>query len=354
MRRVTDQAPAVLLIGADYRRANAPQREPLAAVAAGFHSWIDKRRSRCISEGFAVSTCHRVEFYVATGDVSAATTELRALAQSLTGTDPLGPQAPLTHASGASAIRHLCRVTSGLESMLLGEHEISGQVRRAALDARTVGALGPTLNAVVTAALTCSGRVRAETRLGQGSASLASVAVQSVARAVHLSRARVLLIGAGAVAREAARRLVRHQPEAFSIASRSREHARTLAREVNGQALDLGAIPAALGGSDVCIAAIGGTANRLGEAALSGLRDFQLRALSIVDLSLPRLFDSSATSVPGVRLLSIDELGLAAEAVRAHRVSAVPAAEAIVEDETRRALARLDIIASRLVREAVA
>ena len=349
MRRVTGPAPAVLLIGADYRRANAPQREPLAAVAAGFHSWIDKRLSRCISEGFALSTCHRVEFYVATGDASAATNELRALAQSLTGTDPLGPQGPLTHLDGGSAIRHLCRVTSGLESMLLGEHEISGQVRRAALDARTVGALGPTLSAVVTAALTCSGRVRNETQIGQGSASLASVAVESAARALNLSRSRVLLIGAGAVAREAARRLMRHQPESLSVASRSHEHARALAGEVNGQALDFGAIPGALGDSDVCIAAISGTANRLGEAALSGLRDFQLRALSIVDLSLPRLFDSSATSVPGVRLLSIDELGVAAETVHAHRLSAVPAAEAIVEDETRRALARLDVIASRLV-----
>jgi glutamyl-tRNA reductase len=354
MRRLKDLPAIALLAGADYRNTPALEREALVKVAAGFHQWVDARRSESIAEGFALSTCHRVEFYVATSDVAAATKELRTFARSLTGTDALGPAEVLTRAKGAMAIGHLCRVTSGLESMVLGEHEISGQVRRTALDARAAGAVGPILNAAVAAALTCSGRIRTETSLGHGSASLAGVAVQSLAREVDLTRSRVLVIGAGSVSREAARRLVRHRPLTLTIASRSHEHARALAAEVAGASLGLHSLPEALGDHDACLAAITASSPVVGITDLAGLRDFQHRPLAIADLSLPRVFDSRVASVPGVRLITIDDLGTAAETVRARRLAAVPTAEAIVHDETRRAMARLDAMAARLVHEAVA
>lgn len=353
MRGVTREPVSVLAIGADYRTAGAAIRERLAAAARAFHPWLAGRGARAIAGGFVLSTCHRVEFYLAVRDPFAAEREMRAFAADTTGTDALGPSAPVRRAMGANAVRHLCRVASGLDSMVLGEHAISGQVRRAIAEARAAGTFVESLTPVAAAALASSGRVRSETTLADGSASIAGVAVQSLVEEGALENARVLIVGAGPVGREAAARLARRRPASIAIASRSITHARQVAARIEADAVALDEVPRRLAIASVCVAAIRTPGWRLSAAAVAASRTTDAVPLVLVDLSQPRAFDPAVAALAGVRLVTVDDLGPAASAVLARRRAAVPAAEAIVADESRRAMAKLAAHDTRWVYEAV-
>ena len=341
MRGVSDEPVGLLAVGADYRSADAGIREALAAAARGFHPWLARGGSRATAGGFVVSTCHRVEFYLAAREPFEAARELRAFVVNASGVDALAPSAPGHRVSGEAAVRHLCRVACGLESMVLGEHEISGQVRRAVSEAREAGPLPAVLNVAAAAAFASSGRVRSETTLSHGAASIAGVAVHWLANEGLLENAHVLIVGAGPVGREAATRLARRRTASITIASRSRHHALEVASNVGVSATDLSGVPRLLETATVCLAAIRTPGWRLAVDDLSAARGTAAGPLTLVDLSLPRAFDPGMAALPGIRLLTLDDLGPAAVAVRQRRRSAVPKAEAIVADEARRACAAL-------------
>jgi glutamyl-tRNA reductase len=337
---MTSDRMTVLVLGVDYRVAGAKAREALTEAAGAFHAWLASSGSPAIAGGFVVSTCHRVEFYVAVSDAERALEGLRAFAARMTGSDLLGEPIGVVRA-GRTAVEHLCRVASGLESMVLGEHEISGQVRRAVLEARAAGVLSAVLGPVAAAALTASGRVRSETALGRGSRSLAGVAVQWLGREGVLTDARILIVGAGVVACEAAARIARCPIRQMTVASRSRAHADQLAARCGASAADLDAVVGHAARADVCVTAIRASGWRIDAAALSAARADRQRPLVVVDLSLPRACDPAIADLPNVRVVTIDDLGTAAAAVEASRRAAVPRAEAIVAAETDRAWRRL-------------
>ena len=233
------------------------------------------------------------------------------------------------------AARHLYRVASGLESMIVGEAEVQGQVKRAyeaALAARTTG---PLTNKLFRAALATGKRVRTDTAIGAGGASVASVAVDAARVALgELASRHVLIIGAGETAELTARALSEQGVSTMFVANRRRERAIALARRFGGSTISFDALPGELERADIVVAStasphaiVGAEELALVTAARGG------RPLLLLDLAVPRDIDPDCAALPGVTLVDID--GLQAQVARTHSERRIEArrAEGIVEEE---------------------
>jgi glutamyl-tRNA reductase len=229
----------------------------------------------------------------------------------------------------------LYRVTSGLESMIVGEAEVQGQVKRAyeaALAARTTG---PMSNKLFRAALATGKRVRTDTAIGAGGASIASVAVEAARGALgELASRHVLIIGAGETAELTARALSEQGVSTIFVANRRRERAIALAQRFGGATISFDALPGELERADIVVAS---TAS---PHAIVGAEELELvtrtrggRPLLLLDLAVPRDIDPDCAALPGVTLVDID--GLQAQVARTHSERRIEArrAEGIVEEE---------------------
>lgn len=330
----------LLLLGVSHHDATLGSRERLAAAVGDVATFGARLRAAvpAVGELLVLSTCHRFEVYAAVSDAAAADAGLRAALSS-------GRDVPLVGRTGRAAIEHLCRVACGLESLVLGEAEISGQVRRAAVAAREAGLIGPYLEAVVAAALRASGRARAETTIGHGGMSAASAAVAlAVAHFGSLADRRVLILGAGQTGRAALAGVARHQPADLVIASRSAHHARAAADacEAPVRVQPLEAAPELAAQADLVVAAMHAPAVVLSAEQVAALmRRRGGRAWTAIDLSVPRVIDPASGSMPDVRLFGVDDLGSIAKHAGDVRARAVPAVEAIACGEATRALVRI-------------
>jgi glutamyl-tRNA reductase len=289
-----------------------------------------------LSEAVAISTCNRTELYVvAANHVAGETAALGSLAR-------LGDIRPTELAgSGVYALRncdaarHLYRVTSGLESMIVGENEVQGQVRRAYEGALEAGTTGPLTNRLFGAALATGKRVRTETALASGPPSLSSVAVE-LARQVlgDLAGRTVLVLGAGETAELTARPLAERGATPAFVASRRHERAIALAARHGGRAVGFDALPAELEAADIVVAATASPHAIVGPEELSLVMEARAgRPLLIIDLAVPRDIDPACAELPGVTLLDVD--GLQRQVARHQLVRRTEArkAEGIVEDE---------------------
>jgi glutamyl-tRNA reductase len=267
------------------------------------------------------------------------------------------------------AARHLYRVTSGLESMVVGESEVQGQVKRAyelALAARTTG---PLTNKLFRAALATGKRVRSETSISTGRASVASVAVDAAHAALgDLAAKHVLIVGAGETAELTAQALHAQGVTTMFVANRRRARAIALAQKFGGASGSFDAMPAELQRADIVIASTSSPHHLLGAEELALVMEGRAdRPLLLIDLAVPRDIDPDAAALAGVTLLDIDGLqSQVAHGLSIRRGEAV-AAERIVEDEiqafagwlgqlevtpTLRALrARADSVVDRLLAE---
>src|SRR6187397_2199063 len=212
----------LLLLGLSHRTASVDDRGFAAArVGADAAAWLTRvHEAAGLAEVAVVATCHRLEVYAVASDLRAAEAGLR---------DLFGEaHAERLYArTGPDAALHLSRVACGLDSMIVGEAEIAGQVRRAAAVARSAGTLGPYLEAVMAGALAASGRARSETGIAQGVMSAASASV-ALAAATYGSLAdrSLLVVGAGQTGRLALSRAARAPHGRLIVASRSEKHAR--------------------------------------------------------------------------------------------------------------------------------
>jgi glutamyl-tRNA reductase len=317
-----------LLIGASHRTTSVDVRGRLARAASALAGLVPA----AVAELLVLSTCHRVEVMAVADDLAAAE---RALRIALTGTD--APVDGIYVRPGPAAQMHLARVAAGLDSLIVGEAEISGQIRRALAAGRASGTAGPVLERVVAGVLRAGGRARSETRIGQGTMSAATAAVSLLERAWgSLDGRSVLVIGAGEAGRQALARLKKRQADRLLVASRSSHHARQAAERTDAEILDLAHIPSALTFVDGVVAATraDGFLIDVGEC---GLATRGGRSLHIVDLSVPCVVHPAVAEVAGVRLHSVDDLGdVVRESVR-RREREIPAVERIVADEAARA-----------------
>ncbi len=339
----------LLLLGLSHRTASISARESVAAwLGTDVPAWLTRARGETGAAELAVlATCHRVELYAAAGDASAVRVCLRRMI------DDVHPTSDdeVYERTGLDAAAHLCHVACGLDSLIVGESEIAGQVRRAAAQARSAGTMGPYLEAAMAGALAASGRARSETRIAHGVLSAASASVALAhAELGSLANRTVLVVGAGQTGRLALSRAARAPHGRLIIASRSEKHAREAAAETGATAAALSDLPALLNDVDVVIAAVQVPDAVMARATVERAMEARSgRPLLLIDLSVPRAIDPDVASVPGVVVRTVDDLGDIARASAAQRTEAVPLVEAIAHDEARRAYRRITARRRRLV-----
>jgi glutamyl-tRNA reductase len=326
----------LLGIGASHKTAPLALRERIALTDHAAEPLLHELTAHpAIGEAVAVSTCNRTELYLLVTDPVEAESAVLGLLARRAGIRPTELLDGIYALRNCDAARHLYRVASGLESMIVGEAEVQGQVKRAyeaALAARTTG---PMTNKLFRAALATGKRVRTETAISVGRASVASVAVDAAQDALgDLTARHVLLIGAGETAELTARALHDHGVTTMFIANRRRDRAIALAQQFGGDSGSFDALPAELTRADIVISSTSSPHALLGAEELATVVDERLgRPLLLIDLAVPRDIDPACAELPGVTVVDID--GLQAQ-VRRHisvRKAEARHAEGIVEEE---------------------
>jgi glutamyl-tRNA reductase len=329
----------LLTLGVSHRTAPLALREQLALTegrAAGVLSALVSEEP--ISEAAALSTCNRTELYlVATDSVEAETAGLGVLAREA-GIPPTELLGPLYSLRGAEAARHLFRVTAGLDSMIVGEAEIQGQVKRAYELALVEGATGPILNRMFRGALAAGKRARTETAVGEKGVSIPSVAVELAQRTLgDLSTRQVLLIGAGETAELTARSLAARGSDAVFIANRGYNRAISLAERFGGNAVRIDELPLQLASADIVVSTTNSPHHLIERPELElimGQRDGS--PLLLIDLAVPRDIDPDCREIEGVSLYDVDEVQAIVERNASGREAEARRAGGILDSELSR------------------
>ncbi|HIC55205.1 MAG TPA: glutamyl-tRNA reductase [Gemmatimonadetes bacterium] len=286
-----------------------------------------------------VSTCNRVEFYLAveTDTIDEMIHAVRSeIFQKAASSVDLDSEQLVYVLRGSDAVRHLCRVAAGLDSLAIGEHEIAGQVSRGF--ARTVDTEGwnVALIAMAEAARRASRRARKETGIGRGRISLSSVAIELAERELEsLDGKNVLVVGAGKVGRLACASIEKAGGAVLTVANRGTERGGALAEDFGGYAAQLGELSSLLQDSDVVFATTGSlepilTLDLVAQGTRGRAPD---RPLIIVDLAVPRDVEPAVGELEGVRLFGLSDLRVVSDANLEGRRRDVGLAEVIVEQE---------------------
>ncbi len=285
-----------------------------------------------------LSTCNRTEIYASFGDKLAhdrGALLLEAL-QRARGFEPRAQPRNYQLARDAEAVRHLFRVAAGLESQILGESQILAQVRGAGAAAREAGSIGRTLHRLWERALRAGKRVRSETALGEGAYS-ASYAALELARKVfgRLEGRRFLVIGAGEVATLALESLAGIAIGGITVINRTRARAEEMAQRFRGEARDFAELAGAIAAADVVISSTSSPDPIVSYERMRGIRARRGgdRPLLIIDLALPRDFESRCGTLDQVFLKNLDDLHEIVTQNAAQRLVELPRAEAIVDGE---------------------
>jgi glutamyl-tRNA reductase len=326
----------LLALGASHKTAALAVRERIALTEEGAEPLLRELTGHeAIGEAVALSTCNRTELYLMVRDpVEAESTVLSLLARRA-GIRPTELLDGIYSLRNCDAARHLYRVSSGLESMIVGEAEVQGQVKRAyeaALAARTTG---PMTNKLFRAALATGKRVRTETAISAGRASVASVAVDAAQEALgDLAARHVVIIGAGETAELTAQALHDHGVTTMFIANRRRQRAIALAQRFGGASGSFDALPSELTRADIVIASTSSPHTLLGAEELAVVvAERRERPLLLIDLAVPRDIEAAAGELPRVTLLDIDDLQRQVAGHISVRRTEARRAEGIVEEE---------------------
>ncbi len=326
----------IVLVGLNHRTAPVEVRERVSFTAEQSRKAAEELRSRGIlQETLVLSTCNRSEIYGVPPEsshecapgLSSFLSEFHAVRADVLSVS-------LYHHYDRAAVRHLFRVSAGLDSMLLGEAEILGQVREAYRYAHEYGATGPVLNRLFQGALEVGKRVRSETELGARPMSVASAGVKLAERIFGKMKERsALVLGAGTISEQVVNQLRDRGIARLFIMNRSRERADELALRVEGTVVDWGEWETVLTVADVVVSSVASEEpvlrREILQAAMSARGN---RALFLMDLGLPRNIEASAAELYNIYMYNIDDLTEIVEQNRHARESEVPRAETIVEE----------------------
>lgn len=326
----------LLIAGLSHHTAPLALRERVAVTADASTSVLVRlRESLGCQESLVLSTCNRTEVYVRPGSSGAPRPE--ALLAAMRGYDDGSDvcEALRGHVytrDGEAALGHLFRVAAGLESMVLGEHEILRQVSDAYDAARAAGSAGPVLHRCIPRALQVGKRVRSETDIARGVTSVAGAMVDLASRVFRdLSQASIVTIGAGRTVRTSLLALRSRSRGPLTVLNRSPAAAQELAAEFGGVAGTLDDAHSAAGSADVVITATGAAEPLLRCAELAPfVRARRGRPLLVIDLGVPRDVEPSVAKLDEVYVYDVDHLQSAAERGRRERELELPRAEEIV------------------------
>jgi glutamyl-tRNA reductase len=322
----------LIALGLNHQTAPLALREKVALDAASLPAALASLGAQPgVEEAALLSTCNRTEVYAQVEPGREAAVG-HWLAQHH-GLDSAALEGYLYRHEGGDAVRHLFRVAAGLDSMVLGEPQILGQVKEAWQAARAAHCLRNPLDRLFQQTFSVAKRVRTDTRVGAHPVSVAFAAVRLARQAfARLEEATVLLIGAGDTIELAARHLAEARPRRLLVANRTLEHAQALAGRHGGVALPLSELARHLPEADVVISA---TASRLPvldkSQVATALRQRKHRPMFLLDLAVPRDIAADVADLADVYLYTVDDLDQVIESGRASRREAAEQAEAIID-----------------------
>jgi glutamyl-tRNA reductase len=326
----------IVLVGLNHRTAPVEVRERLAFTPEQVLRAAAELRSRgLLEESLVLSTCNRSELYgVPPQSSHESAPGLSSYLCEFHSVRPDVLNGALYHHYDREVVRHLFRVSAGLDSMLLGEAEILGQVREAYRVAHEQGATGPVLNRLFQGALEVGKRVRTETELGTRPMSVAAAGVRLAEKIFgKLNQRSALVLGAGTISEQVVATLCDRGIANLLVMNRSHERAEALARQFDGRVVDWGQWNIALSKPDVVICSVSCEEpvlrRQVLEAAMTARSN---RALLLMDLGVPRNIEVAAADLYNVYVYNLDDLSDIVEQNRHVRQSEVPRAEAIVDE----------------------
>ena len=333
----------IVVVGVSHRTAPLEVREALAFPKERLAEALTRARDEAgLDEAMILSTCNRVEVYGrARGDGSQGADTVPAIEAFLAafhGRSPHDLGDAVYRLAGAEAVRHAFRVAASLESMVVGEPQILGQVKEAYSAAEAAGTLGSTLNALRNRSLAAAKRARTETGIGHNAVSISHVAVE-LARKIFgdLRDKNVLLVGAGKMSALAARHLVRSGARATVLGGRTFDKAAELAAALGGRAAPLESLRNEMAAADIVISGTGAAGIVIHHddvvAARAARKGRHRRPLFLIDIAVPRDIEASVAAIGGVFLYDLDDLRAVAEANLRERRKEAAAAESLVERE---------------------
>jgi len=327
--------------GVSYKTAPVEIREHLAVAPAQLAQELARLRAAPgVKEGLILSTCNRHEVTMLLED---SVDPARCVLDFLPNSEQLAPY--LAVHEGREAVRHLFRVAASLDSMVVGEPQILGQLKQAYQSAKEVGTVGSLLDTVVTSAFAVAKRVRRETEIGANAVSVSFAAVE-LAREIFgsLRDSRILLIGAGKMSELAARNLHRQGARHIYVTNRTYERSVEVAKLFRGWILDFQTFKQSLPIADIIITSTAATHYLLTPPDLQrSLRARRNKPIFLIDIAVPRNIDPAVNQLDNVFLYDIDDLQHVVERNLAGRQSAAQKAERIVEEEVSRLEERLKV-----------
>jgi glutamyl-tRNA reductase len=333
--------PELVVVGLDYATAPIDLRERVAFADSEIPTALARLTDtddRLLEQAAILSTCNRVEVYGAARSRRSREelTSLLAREHGLASDELSG--SVYVHRD-AEVARHLASTSAGMHSLVLGEAQIQGQVRRALKHAIAADSAGPELRRLFESAISAGRQVRSQTNLGRGVASVSHASVELVRQRLGtLSHSTVLLIGPGTTGELTAKHLVKHRPHELLVLGRGSARAQRLADRYGGRAVTSDQLSQALAQSDVVISSSSAprpiVRRRQLEHALAD-RD-NARPLLVIDLAMPRDVDSAVAGMTGIELYTIDDLRTVVERTLTQRRAELPAADSIVRAEVAR------------------
>jgi len=334
----------LLTLGLNHQTAPLALRERVAFVPEEIGSTICRMRERLsdtsrgrLTEAAIVSTCNRTELYCAVEQPQAAGAALSDFIaeEKRLDTDEFRRSAYLL--PQADAVRHAFRVASGLDSMVLGEPQILGQMKQAERLSREAGGLGLLLNHLFQRTFAVAKEVRSSTEIGAHSVSMAAAAVRVAERIFgELSASEVLLVGAGEMIELTATHIAARRPKSITVANRTIERAASLAHRFQGESMRLAELPESLARFDIVVSCTASTLPIIGLGMVErAVKHRRHRPMFIVDLAVPRDVEQEVARLQDVYVYTVDDLGQIVATGTESRQAAVAQAEAIIETRVR-------------------
>jgi len=320
----------VLCLGLNHETASVELREKLAIPSTKLGEEAQALVSKTKApEGVVISTCNRTEFYLATSDTSSGR---RSLEHYLLDRFGLNLNEHYYQKDSREAAFHLCRVVSGLDSMVLGETEIFGQVKKGYAAALEAGVTGGVLNKLFQRAFSIGKKVRNSTGIQEGQTSVGSVAVDLAEKIFgQLKDCQVMVIGAGEMARTTAQSLLSRGAHSIFVTNRSFDKAQILAEEMNGVAVKFDAWEEALQKVDIVISSTGAPHAIIKPEHITKVRrKRRYRPLLMVDIAVPRDIESAVGNIDEVYLYDVDGLQELAADARQRRTEQIRKCEEII------------------------
>lgn len=314
------------LIGINYKKTDAEVRGQYAINSDQYLNVLALAKQHNVAEVFIVSTCNRTEIYGLHSDVDVLT---RILCSETAG-DINTFQALAYVKNGLDAVEHLFNVTSGLDSQVLGDYEIIGQVKTAAKLSKKHGLVGPFLERLVNTALAASKAIKTNTQLSDGTVSVSFAAVQYIKDFVaDYSSKKILLVGTGKIGRNTCKNLVDYlQNRNVTLVNRTAEKAQHLATELGLQFASIDDMERLIKESDIIITSTSSKSAIIGKQHLEGHG-----SKLIIDLSVPNNVDTEVRNLPNVILMNVDELSALKDTTLEKRKAEVPKAKAIIAEQ---------------------